>query len=331
MTQANPIIGSGKTGLEYRNDDNDGKRALLNHHKGSAAPTYAEAGALWLDDSATPWRLKMHDGADWITLMAVNASSNAATPYLGAAPLALANYAADTGSANTYAVAPVPALSAYAAGQLVPLKPAHANTGASTIAVSGLAATAVKMPDGSALPAGALTAAGAFLLFYDGVNFILMNPASAAESAYWAMDEQSSGATAAAATTGAWTQRSLNTEKRNTVTGASLSSGAVMLPAGTYAADAALVVHNASGSQGCSVMARLFDATNGVTLAAGMGTGIGLLTGMVTLVKGSFTLTGAASVQLQYFCQATGAPKLGFSTSNGDREAWASAYFTRKA
>jgi len=62
MTQANPIIGSGKTGIEYRTADNDGKQALLNHHKGGSAPSYKEAGALWLDDSATPWKLKMYDG-----------------------------------------------------------------------------------------------------------------------------------------------------------------------------------------------------------------------------------------------------------------------------
>jgi hypothetical protein len=330
VTQANPIIGSGKTGLEYRNGDNDGKRALLNHHKGSSAPSYAEAGTLWLDDSATPWKLKMHDGADWIVLLAVNASGNAATPYLGTSPLALANFAADTGAANAYAVAPVPALAAYTAGQLVPLRPAHANTGASTLAVSGLSAVAVKMPDGSALPAGALTAAGAFLLFYDGTNFVLMNPAASAESAYWAADEQLSGAAPAAATVGAWTKRTLTVEKRNAVTGASLSSGAVTLPAGIYDAEAALAVYNASASQGCSAMARLYDATNGVTLVSGMGTGIGLLTGVVSAARGSFTLAGAASVELQYFCQATGSPRLGYATANGDQEAWAFATFTRK-
>jgi len=90
------------------------------------------------------------------------------TPYLGAAALGLVNYAADTGAANAYAVAPSPAIAAYGAGQMIVLKPAHANTGASTITVSGLSAAAIKMPDGSALPAGALATTGAFLLFYDG-------------------------------------------------------------------------------------------------------------------------------------------------------------------
>ena len=87
MTQATPIIGAGQSGLVYRQQDNDGKQALLNHHKGATAPTYAEAGMIWLDDSATPWVLKIHDGTDWIAFGDVNATDNTFTPYLGSTQL----------------------------------------------------------------------------------------------------------------------------------------------------------------------------------------------------------------------------------------------------
>jgi len=76
MTQTTPIIGSGKSGLEYRNLDNDGKQALLTHHKGSSAPEYAEAGCIWLDDTDTPWILKIYDGTDWLVFAKINASTN---------------------------------------------------------------------------------------------------------------------------------------------------------------------------------------------------------------------------------------------------------------
>jgi len=76
MSQNTPIIGSGKSGLEYRNLDNDAKKALLNHHKGSAAPAYMEAGCIWLDDSATPWELKIYDGNDWLLLAKLNESED---------------------------------------------------------------------------------------------------------------------------------------------------------------------------------------------------------------------------------------------------------------
>lgn len=177
MSQASPTIGANKTGLTFRQEDNDGKKALLSHHKGSSAPDYAEAGAIWLDDSSTPWLLKLHDGADWIALGSINASSNAFQPYHGNSPLKYVNYATDTGAANAYAVAPVPALSGYTAGQVVILKPTNAVTGASTINVNALGTKAIKTQDGSDTTANAMVAGGVFILVYDGTNFILANPA----------------------------------------------------------------------------------------------------------------------------------------------------------
>lgn len=176
MSQATPNIGANKSGLTYRQEDNDGKKALLNHHKGSSAPSYAEAGMVWLDDAATPWVMKMHDGADWIKIADINASTNAITPYLGTTALKLLNYASDTGAANAYALSPVPAISAYVAGHIVILKPANANTSASTLAISSLSATAIKMPDGTDVTAGVMNSSGVYLLVYNGTTFTLLNP-----------------------------------------------------------------------------------------------------------------------------------------------------------
>lgn len=76
MSQASPTIGADKTGLEYRTEDNAGKNALVSQHKGSTAPSYAVAGTIWLDDTATPWVLKIFDGTDWIAIGTVNATTN---------------------------------------------------------------------------------------------------------------------------------------------------------------------------------------------------------------------------------------------------------------
>lgn len=176
MSQANPTIGAGKTGLAYRQEDNDAKKALLTHHKGATAPDYAEAGLLWLDDSATPWKLKLHDGADWIVLGSVNAASNAFLPYLGTGALKQVNFAVDTGTENAAVIAPVPAVAAYTAGLTVTLRPAATTTGPVTLAVSGLDAEDVKLASGSDLPPGAMRAGGIYFLVYDGTDFILTNP-----------------------------------------------------------------------------------------------------------------------------------------------------------
>jgi len=180
MSQASPSIGANKSGLTYRQEDNDGKKALLNHHKGATAPDYAEAGMLWLDDSATPWALKMSDGADWIIVGTINAGTNAFQPYQGASALKFLPYAADTGSANAYTVAPVPAPASYSAGLVVTLKPGNACTGASTINVAGLGTKNIKMPDGTDTAANSLVSSAVYLLVYDGTSFVIVNPTLAA-------------------------------------------------------------------------------------------------------------------------------------------------------
>lgn len=176
MTQSTTQIGANQSGLQYRTQDNDGKRALLNHHKGSSVPSYAEAGIVWIDDTATPWLLKTYDGADWIVLGEINATNNTFQPYNGAAVPRLVNHASDTGTANTYVVAPAPAVTAYVTGQVVTLKPGNANTGAATINVNGLGAKSIKTLTGAALSSGMLGTSAVHVLVYDGTNFVLVNP-----------------------------------------------------------------------------------------------------------------------------------------------------------
>lgn len=176
MSQANPIIGANKSGLTYRQEDNDGKKALLNHHKGASAPLYAEAGMLWLDDAATPWKLKVHDGADWICLSDIHAGNNTVVPYLGTSAICTPIYAPDTGTANSYALAPDAVQAAYQAGQMFLLKPSADNTGSSTLAVNGLAPVAIKNCDGTNVAPGALKTTGVYLIVHNGTNFLVLNP-----------------------------------------------------------------------------------------------------------------------------------------------------------
>ncbi len=68
-------------------------------------------------------------------------------------------YAADTGTADLYAIAPVPGIAAYAVGQLFRWKVLHTNvTTTPTLAVNGLTAGTIVWPDGTALIASALPA-----------------------------------------------------------------------------------------------------------------------------------------------------------------------------
>lgn len=176
MSQASPTIGANKSGLIYRQEDNAGKKALLTHHKGPAAPDYAEAGMIWIDDTGTPWMMKFFDGADWISLGSINAAQNTFLPCLGTETMRILPYAEDTGTENAYAVAPSAVIPSYSVGQFVVLKPAHGSTGDSTLAVSGLTPQEIRRSDNTQLRHGDLNTNGVYILVYNGSHFILTNP-----------------------------------------------------------------------------------------------------------------------------------------------------------
>ncbi len=70
-------------GAVVRADINAALAALGSSMKGSDPPSSPLAGMLWLEEdnpSATQWTLKIYDGADWIAIGVVNATSNVFTP-----------------------------------------------------------------------------------------------------------------------------------------------------------------------------------------------------------------------------------------------------------
>ena len=82
-------------------------------------------------------------------------------------------YATDSGSVNAIAAAPTNKVVSYVAGQSIDIKVSNANTAtAVTVALSGLAAKTVLLPDGSAPPVGFIQAS-VYRFVYDGTNFIL--------------------------------------------------------------------------------------------------------------------------------------------------------------
>lgn len=85
---------------------------------------------------------------------------------------------ADTGAANAYAIGPAIGILAYAAYQRFQFVAANANTAASTLAVSSLAAKSIKRPNGDALIANDILAGAVCDVIYDGTNFILIDGGS---------------------------------------------------------------------------------------------------------------------------------------------------------
>ena len=88
-------------------------------------------------------------------------------------------YAVDTGAANAYVITPTPALAAYVAGDSFEILIGNANSGASTLAVSGLSPTAITTTAIAALSSGMLGTLMVARVTFDGTQFQVLNPISA--------------------------------------------------------------------------------------------------------------------------------------------------------
>jgi hypothetical protein len=98
------------------------------------------------------------------------------TAIKGLIQLGAGTYYPDTGAANALVITPAPAIAAYAGGQRFLVIPANANTGAATINVNALGVKSIVHPDGSALVAGDIPAAGLIEIAYQATlgKFILI-------------------------------------------------------------------------------------------------------------------------------------------------------------
>ena len=113
-------------------------------------------------------------------------------------------------------------------------------------------------------------------------------------------DQQTSGTGGGSATTGSWETRTLNTVVLNDITGASLASNVVTLPAGEYRAE--FVADHLITRE---TRTRLYDVTNDVVL--GMSVNVVARSEPTSNTKGyaaargrcQFTLAGEADVELQ--------------------------------
>lgn len=85
------------------------------------------------------------------------------------------DYVVDTGSATAYAIAPSPAITAYAAGQEFTFKAATTNTTTTpTLNVNAIGAKTLVRPNGDPLGVGDITLGGIYKTTYDGTNFQLV-------------------------------------------------------------------------------------------------------------------------------------------------------------
>ncbi len=120
-------------------------------------------------------------------------------------------------------------------------------------------------------------------------------------------DEKAAGTKAGTATSGAWRTRDLNTVVYNTITGASLSTNQITLPAGTYWVEAGAPAQGTRGHR-----SRLYDITNSEVLLLGSteyhiwnSGNADTFVNIRSRIQGLIILTGETELELQHIFEVT--------------------------
>lgn len=126
--------------------------------------------------------------------------------------------------------------------------------------------------------------------------FVLANTPSTTQPYLQVQDQQSSGTAGGSSVAVTWTSRNLNTIVLNQVSGASLASNTITLPAGTYYTE---VVSTIASSY---AKIRLFIVATSTSLVTGINSGSTSSTiNSICHAAGVFTLASTATISLQYY------------------------------
>ena len=167
------------------------------------------------------------------------------------------------------------------------------------------------------------------VLTSNGSVWSSMAPASSSQPYIYVRDEKTSGTVGGSSTPGAsaFTARVLNTTQANTVSGASLASNQVTLPAGTYQVSGRAPIY--AGNAHKTRLQNITDTTTTIMGSNAYAPNSGDAE-TDSWVRGVFTIAGTKVFEFQYQC-ALGAPNgLGLATNFGT-EIYAEIAFVKVA
>jgi hypothetical protein len=137
----------------------------------TAATAITKCGTVALvagDLLSTVWAVAQYDGTEWVLQNPVQfGCSEGGLPTSG-------------GTANAQTLTVSPAITAYITGVVFNFTPGVANTGATTVAISGLGTKNITKCGTTALVANDLTTTAIAIILYDGTEFQLLNPQATA-------------------------------------------------------------------------------------------------------------------------------------------------------
>jgi hypothetical protein len=138
-------------------------------------------------------------------------------------------------------------------------------------------------------------------------------------------EQQPSNTPGGTATVGAWTNRVLNTTIYNTISGASLASNVISLPAGTYDIDASMPTSSCQHFQGA-----LYNQTASAFVVVGTSELSASNTQTRSFIQGRFTLATTSSLAIRYYCSSSFSTNdLGDAVGSGQVETYTIAKITQ--
>lgn len=187
--------------------------------------------------------------------------------------------------------------------------PVLANTGATTLAINGLASRALVNRDGTALANGRLQPGRMEKFEDDGTNYrlVLDKPSSTAAPQLSTFAYQTASGTDGAATAVGFNDIPLNTTILNEIPGVTLAANVLTLPAGTYEVDA-----QGFANAGNAAL-HLYDVVAGAAFTTGLVRQQGYSAGPRRLF-GKFTLASTKTFKLRMHTSiAAGSGGLGYA------------------
>lgn len=164
----------------------DGTLTYLRASADGNIPSWDNASSQWIA-IANPAAADASTTVKGVVEIATQAEADAGTANGGTSALLVARNSnvrarllntgvVDTGAANAYAIAPMPAITAYADYQEFTFKAVNTNTTSSTLAVNGLSTISLRRSDGSTLLAGDVVTGNIIKVVYIGGVFQIVSP-----------------------------------------------------------------------------------------------------------------------------------------------------------
>ena len=159
---------------------------------------------------------------------------------------------------------------------------------------------------GTSTPGQMLTVAGTIesttggIKFPDGTTQVTAGP----KGTLIVVDQKAANTPGGTCTSGSWITRTLNTVSHNSITGASLASNQVTLPAGTYIVRGSAPAYDLDRHQ-----AKLYNVTDAADAVIGSGEFVSNATPVAASrseIVGAFTIAAAKVFEVRHRCQTTG-------------------------